>query len=184
MNKKYSKKYNQFDTIIENVVTKYANGGFSIGSFIILDPAFKKSKYYKEHYSEDSEFEAFVDAAIKNKTYFAIKEVIGYLSSNTSKIGNSNEGVGPAYLKLSADSRTLNFQAQQFSEFIVPANKKYVTVLDFGYNAAPVQGVPNKYEYHNPNAGKPEPVDDEIHKRLGNRPADDQLPRKNVKIKK
>lgn len=178
-----NKKYNKFDTIYENTVTKYANGGFSIGSFVIIDPAFIKSPYYKTHYSEDEAFEKFIKNAIANKTFFAVKEVLGYLTSNTSKVGNSNEGVGPGYLKLHADTRTLNYTAQQFSEFIVPANKKYVTVMDFGINAAPIQGVPNKYEYHNPDAGKPVPANDEEFKKIGNRPTDDKLPKKNIKIK-
>jgi len=178
-----NKKYNQFNTIFENTITKYTNGGFSIGSFVIVQPAFLKSKYYKEHYSEDDAFENFIKSAIENKTFFAVKECLGYLTSNTSKIGNSNEGVGPGYLKLGADTRSLKSE-QAFSEFIVPANKKYVDVIDFGNNVAPVQGVPNRYEYHNPEAGKPTPLDDEPFRKIGNRPTDDQLPKSNKKSKR
>ena len=173
-------KFNQFDTLFENTITKYSNGGFSIGSFVTIDPAYLKSKHFKEHYSEDEAFLKFITNAIQSKTFFAVKDVIGYFTSNTSKIGNSNEGVGPAYLKLGADTRSLQVP-QQFSEFVIPAKKKYVTVLDFGINAAPVQGIPNKYEYHNPESGKLTPVDDTLFKSIGNRPIDSSAPKKKSK---
>jgi hypothetical protein len=62
----------------------------------------------------------------------------------------------------------------------MPADEKYLEVLDFGINLPPVQGVPNKYE--RPTTDQ-KSYEVEVNTKLGNQPKDNSLPKKNTKIK-
>lgn len=165
-------KFNKFNTLLENAVGYYNNGGFRVNSCVKLKPAFFSCDYFKAHL--DDEFGQYLkDLVTKNKEYFFfIKSINANSSMQNVKDANSTNGTDPVYLELGFDPRVVRVPTE-ISKFTVPGNMMYVEVVKFdGNNLPPVQSEPNKYE--KPIGTKPEVV--KYNTSLGNLPKDNSLP--------
>jgi hypothetical protein len=172
-------KFNKYNTLLETAFSHYANGGFREGSPVRLKKEFLSSDYCRNHYGADTMFIQFLTDLIERDYFFFIKRVVGHGSMQDFRDTNDNSGAGDCYLLLKMDPRSVSVPTE-VGEFTVPGSWKYVEVLNFGTNLPPVQGVPNRYE--KPwGTIKPEPVTVNIN--INNRPQDDSLPTKNVRIK-
>jgi hypothetical protein len=175
-----SQKYNKFETLCEKAFSHFSNGGFRTNSPVKLLPAFFKSSFYKERYQKDGVFDTWLKSILEAnpETFFFIHDVGSNSVNGSSKDAVDLAGGSSIMLTLKTDPRTLQWPTE-FNEFSVPGNYEYVEVLNFGNNLPPVQGVPNKYE--RPVGTKPTELKNEFDI-LNNRPKDDTLPTKNVKI--
>lgn len=175
-----SQKYNKFVTLCEKAFSHYSNGGFRTNTPVKLLPAFFKSKYYQEVYQKDGVFDTWIKSILEQNpdTFFFIHDISSNSTNSSAKDANNLAGGANIFLTLKTDPRTLQWPTE-FNEFIVPGNYDFVEVLNFGVNLPPVQGVPNKYE--RPIGTKPTELKNDFDI-LNNRPKDDTLPVKNVKI--
>jgi hypothetical protein len=173
-------KYNSFDVIYEKAFAKYANGGaFRENTPVKIKDAYFNSDYFKSRYSGDTVFTDWLKNMIKQGIFFFIHKINASDTTGDAKDATDYSGAENLYLTVKTDPRCPAYSTE-FNEFDMPANFKYLEVLDFGPNLPPVQGVPNKYE-------KPftdyTPQEAPNFINLGNRPKDDSLPVKNIKIK-
>lgn len=173
-------KYNSFDVIYEKAFAKYANGGaFRENTPIKIKDAYFNSDYYKSRYSGDTVFTDWLKNLIKLGTFFFIHKINADDTTGDAKDATDYAGANSLFLTVKTDPRSVAYPTE-FNEFNMPADFKYLEVLDFGPNLPPVQGVPNKYEKPLTDHTPQEAPD---FMNLGNRPKDDSLPVKNVKIK-
>jgi hypothetical protein len=173
-------KYNSFDVIYEKAFAKYANGGaFRENTPIKIRDTFFNSPYFKQRYSGDSVFVDWITNLVKQGIFFFIHKIHADGTMADRQDANDYAGSNNLYLTIKTDPRTPAYPTE-FNEFNVPADFKFIEVLDFGPNLPPVQGVPNKYE---------QPLTDYTPKeapsfdKIGNNPKDNTLPKVNVKIK-
>lgn len=175
-----SQKFKKFETLFEKAFSHFSNGGFRTNTPVKLLPAFFKSDFYKSRYQKDGVFDQWIKGILAENpdTFFFIHDIASESLSNSAKDANDFAGTAGVMLTLKTDPRTVQWPTE-FNEFTVPGNYNFVEVLNFGPNLPPVQGVPNKYE--KPIGSKPEVQKDNF-KGLNNRPVNDTLPTKNVKI--
>jgi hypothetical protein len=173
-------KYNSFDVIYEKAFAKYANGGaFRENTPIKIKNDYLNCDYYKQRYSGDTVFTDWLSNMIKQGIFFFIHKIHADGTMMDRQDANDYAGANNLYLTVKTDPRSPAYPTE-FSEFNVPANFKFLEVLDFGANLPPVQGVPNKYEKPLTDY-KPQEAPDFLN--IGNRPNDCSLPTKNTKIK-
>ena len=171
-------KFNKFNTLLETAFSHYSNGGFREGSPVRLKKEFFSSKYCKQHYGGDEIFINWLTDLHEREYFFFIKRVVAHGAMQDVKDANDNEGAGRAYLILKMDPRTVHAPTE-LSEFTVPADFKYIEVLNFGTNLPPVQSVPNKYEKP---VGDQKPQVVKIDINIGNQPTDSALATANTSI--
>ena len=172
-------KFNKFNLVFEAAYSRYASGGaFRENMPVKIKKAYFSSPYFKARYEGDSVFTNWLKDLVNNDIFFFIHRVNP--SGAMADIKDANDAAGSAelFLTIKTDPRSLSYPTE-FNNFIVPADFKYIELLDFGPNLPPVQGVPNKYERPLTNQ-KTEEV--EVNTKLGNQPQDNSLPKKNTKI--
>lgn len=172
-----SKKFTKFETLCEKAYSHHANGGFRTNTPIRLRPEFFESDYYKTHYQADSDFDQWLRGSIQAnpELFFFIHDISGKSTNASAKDANDLAGSCDIILTLKTDPRSLQ-SPTEYNEFTVPGDYKLVEVLNFGTNLPPVQGVPSKYSsYDQSTQIKPEEVDVDSFKGLGNHPTDNKL---------
>lgn len=173
------KKYNSFDVIYEKAFAKYANGGaFRENTPIKIKNDYFNCDYFKQRYSGDTVFTDWLKNLVKLGIFFFIHKVNASAKTGDAKDAVDYSGAENLYLTIKTDPRSISYSTE-FNEFDMPADFKYLEVLDFGPNLPPVQGVPNKYEQPMTDYTPQEAPD---FMNLGNHPKDDSLTRKNIKI--
>ena len=173
-------KFNKFNLVFEAAYSRYANGGaFSENTPVKIKEAYFKSPYYKQRYSGDRVFDTWLRDLVKAGVFFFIYRVNPSGSMADIKNANNASGSPSLFLTIQTDPRTISY-ATEFNKFDMPADEKYLEILDFGPNLPPVQGVPNRYE--RPTTDQ-KSYEVEVNTKLGNQPKDNSLPKKNTKIK-
>jgi hypothetical protein len=172
-------KFNKFNLVFEAAYSRYANGGaFRENTPIKIKEAYFKSPYYKQRYSGDKTFDTWLRGLVKDGVFFFIHRVNPSGSMADTKDANNASGSPSLFLTIKTDPRSVAY-ATEFNQFDMPADEKYLEVLDFGINLPPVQGVPNKYERPFTDQKTEEVA---VNTKLGNQPQDNSLPKKNTKI--
>jgi hypothetical protein len=173
-------KYNSFNLIYEKAFAKYANGGaFRENTPIKIKDSYFSSPYFKQRYSGDKVFCDWLTNLVKLGIFFFIHKLHADGTMMDRQDANDYAGANNLYLTIKTDPRNPSYPTE-FSEFQVPADFKFLEVLDFGPNLPPVQGVPNKYE---------QPITDYTPQeapsfiKIGNSPKDNSLTKKNINIK-
>jgi hypothetical protein len=173
-------KFNSFNVIYERAFAKYANGGaFRENTPIKIKESYFSSPYFKARYSGDAVFTEWLKNLVKQGIFFFIHKIDANDTTGDSYNVTDYAGSLSLTLTVKTDPRSLSFPTE-FNEFNVPADFKYIEVLDFGPNLPPVQGVPNKYEkpLTDYRAVEAKPIN------IANQqPKDNSLPKKNTKIK-
>lgn len=173
-------KFNKFNLVFEAAYSRYANGGaFRENMPVKIKEAYFNSPYYKERYSGDKTFDTWLRDLVKQGIFFFIHRVNPSGSMSDTKDANNASGSPSLFLTIKTDPRSIAYPTE-FNQFDVPANYKYLEILDFGPNLPPIQGVPNKYE--RPTTDQ-KSYEVEVNTKLGNQPKDNSLPKKNTKIK-
>jgi hypothetical protein len=173
-------KFNSFDVIYERAFSKYANGGaFRENTPIKIKDAYFSSPYFKSRYAGDPVFTEWLKGLVKQGIFFFIHKINANDTTGDSYNVTDFAGALSLSLTVKTDPRTISFPTE-FNEFNVPADFKFIEVLDFGPNLPPVQGVPNKYERPLTDYKAVEAKTINI---ANQQPKDNSLPRKNTKIK-
>jgi len=179
------KKFNKFDTVYntaldylikeENALdSSVYNKGLKVGSKIRLKPNFFTQSDAIKSFDEN-QIKALKEINSRQydkcQHYFLVKtnnrQTVG---PNVKNANDTNSGVLD-YGVVSAAEKDNNLY-----KFIIPStDAKYVEILDFGDNLAPLLSPVTPYSYVDSERGKPTPVNDKDFASLDNSPKDRSL---------
>ena len=194
------KKFNKFDRVIEEyaksltgvksllkeenaVADQKTTYGIKVGSAFRLLPAF-----FSKGFVSKSQKPALTDINSRQydkiQHYFKIIKSNGNTSDANVKSANNQNRLNMEYTAISADPSEKDNPKYSF---IIPASAiDYIDLMEeeiasYG-GLLPILAPSNAHSKHNPDAGKPTPVNDDQFRGLDNSPTDRSLPVQNSKL--
>lgn len=190
------KKYNKFDLVYESAIKallKEGSGGeldsdsfskeLNTGTCIRLKPSFFTKSDSSKTLS-DQKLEALKELNDKDydkcKHYFKIDTDRRKYAGPNVKSANDSNSLSDEYGVFSGDPA---LKDNSNYKFIISSNDiKYIEILNTFDNLPPLLSPKSKYSHHNPEDGRPSPVNDTDFKGLNNSPANRSLPIQNTKL--